>query len=140
MNMETNNKKVQDTNTNNNFITKLTNKITGKKNVDFTAEYAYIETTYGRGSYRCVEERIKNKQHLIRNKIEEHFGSRPTGMNTIIPSYYCLIFIEDDIKEYTHEIFNPFKERGFKIVKINEIEDDNVYVVSWKHIFLQKEK
>lgn len=137
MNMETNDKKVQN---DNNFITKLTNKITGKKNVDFTAEYAYIETTYGRGSYRSVEDRIKAKQSLIRNKIEEHFRSRSAEMNTIIPSYYCLAFIEDDIKEYTDEIFNPFKERGFNIVKINEIEDDNVYVVSWKHVFSQKEK
>ena len=137
MNMETNDKKVQNYN---NFITKLTNKITGKKNVDFTAEYAYIETTYGRGSYRSVEDRIKAKQNLIRNKIEEHFRSRSAEMNTITPSYYCLAFIEDDIKEYTDEIFNPFKERGFNIVKINEIEDDNVYVVSWKHVFSQKEK
>ena len=40
-----------------------------KSKPDFTAEYAWLETTYGAGTFRSLEQRIKEKQDFIRNLI-----------------------------------------------------------------------
>ena len=117
---------------NSGIITKIKGKLgITNKNIPFTAEYAWLETTYGRGSYSPIEERITHKQKKIRERIEEHFRCS---------SYYCLVSIEPDIKEHTAEVFEPFITNGFNVVKINEIEDDNVYIVSWKNIYSGKTK
>lgn len=109
------------------------------KTVPFTAEYAWTETTYGRGSYRSIEERIERKQKRIRERIEEHFRyASASETNIVAPSYYCLVSIETDLREHTDKIFEPFTTSGFKVVKINEIEDDNVYIVSWKDAYSNK--
>ena len=122
------------------LFTKIKDKLgMTSKNIPFTAEYAWLETTYGRGSYTSIEDRISHKQKRIRERIEEHFRCcSASETNILAPSYYCLVSIEPDIKEYTDEVFEPFITNGFKIVKINEIEDDNVYVVSWKNIYSNK--
>ena len=126
---------------NSGIITKIKDKLgITNKNIPFTAEYAWLETTYGRGSYRPIEERITHKQRKIRERIEEHFRCSSSETNIVAPSYYCLVSIEPDIKEYTDEVFEPFITNGFNIVKINEIEDDNVYIVSWKNIYADKTK
>jgi hypothetical protein len=40
------------------------------------------------------------------------------------------------------EIFKPFKEGGFKIInlseKIDEIDNEHVYLISWKKIFKKR--
>ena len=132
-----NNKNAQ----NSGIITKIKGKLgITNKNIPFTAEYAWIETTYGRGSYSPIEERITHKQKKIRERIEEHFRYSSSETNIVAPSYYCLVSIEPDIKEHTDEVFEPFITNGFNVVKINEIEDDNVYIVSWKNIYSSKTK
>lgn len=125
---------------NNSIISKLKSTLgINNKNVEFTAEYAWHETTYGRGSYRPIEERIAHKQKRIRERIEEHFRYCSSSETSIVaPSYYCLVSIESDISEHADEVFKPFIDNGFNVVKINEIEDDNVYVVSWKNIYSKK--
>ena len=126
---------------NSGIITKIKGKLgITNKNIPFTAEYAWIETTYGRGSYSPIEERITHKQKKIREHIEEHFRCSSSETNIVAPSYYCLVSIEPDIKEHTDEVFEPFIINGFNVVKINEIEDDNVYIVSWKNIYSSKTK
>ena len=110
------------------------------KNLPFTAEHAWIKTTHGRGSYSPIEERITHKQKKIRERIEEHFRYSSSETNIVAPSYYCLVSIEPDIKEHTDEGFEPLITNGFNVVKINEIEDDNVYIVSWKNIYSDKTK
>lgn len=122
------------------MLTKVKDKILNKKDVDFTAEYAWLETTYGIGSYKTIEERIAQKQKRIKERIKSHFHSRAVETSIVTPSYYCLISIEDDIKEYVDEIFKPFSDNGFNVVKVNEIEDDNVYVISWKKVFTKENK
>ena len=48
---------------NSGIITKIKGKLgITNKNIPFTAEYAWLETTYGRGSYSPIEERITHKQ------------------------------------------------------------------------------
>lgn len=121
-------------------LSKVKDKILNKKDVEFTAEYAWLETTYGAGSYRTIEERISQKQKRIKERIKSHFHSRAVETSIVAPSYYCLISIEDDIKEYVDEIFKPFSDNGFNVVKVNEIEDDNVYVISWKKVFTKENK
>lgn len=122
------------------MLTKVKDKILNKKGIDFTAEYAWLETTYGIGSYKTIEERIAQKQKRIKERIKSHFHSRAVETSIVAPSYYCLISIEDDIKEYVDEIFKPFSDNGFNVVKVNEIEDDNVYVISWKKVFTKENK
>lgn len=122
------------------MLTKVKDKILSKKDIDFTAEYAWLETTYGIGSYKTIEERIAQKQKRIKERIKSHFHSRAVETSIVAPSYYCLISIEDDIKEYVDEIFKPFSDNGFNVVKVNEIEDDNVYVISWKKVFTKENK
>ena len=57
-------------------------------------------------------------------------------------SYRCVIDLEEDLSQYKDEILNPFIEKGFKIIdlseKIDEIEDEHVYLISWKNIFKKK--
>ena len=122
------------------MLTKVKEKILNKKEVDFTAEYAWLETTYGVGTYKTIEERIAQKQKRIKERIKSHFHSRAVETSIVAPSYYCLISIEEDIKEYVDEIFKPFVDNGFNVVKVNEIEDDNVYVISWKKVFTKENK
>ena len=54
----------------------------------------------------------------------------------------CVINLEENLSQYKDEILNPFIEKGFKIIdlseKIDEIEDEHVYLISWKNIFKKK--
>ena len=93
-----------------------------------------------------MEERIKGKQDYIRNLIKSKFPShderyKPVNVNG---SYRCVVDIEEDLVCYTDEVFKPFIEGGFKIInlseQIKEIEDENVYLISWKKTFKEKRK
>ena len=69
---------------NSGIITKIKGKLgITNKNIPFTAEYAWIETTYGRGSYNPIEERITHKQKKIRERIEEHFRCSSSETNIV---------------------------------------------------------
>lgn len=117
-------------------------KVFSKEEAEFTAERAWLETTYGEGRNLSLEERIESKQKEIMNLIKSKFPSRGTETVSTYArhtSYRCVIDIEEDLAQYKDEILNPFIEKGFKIIdlseKVDEIEDEHVYLISWKNIF-----
>ena len=126
-----------------NVLSKI-KKVFKKETPDFTAEYAWIETTYGDGSYHSLEERIKEKQNFIKNLIKSKFPARGDGtrFSNANGSYRCVVDIEEDLSSHIDEIFEPFINGGFKVINISEqvkeIDDENVYLVSWKNIFKQQ--
>lgn len=138
--MENNTEKTDMNVKNSSILSKVKDKLLNKKKVEFTAEYAWLETTYGVGAYQTIEERIAQKQKRIKERIKCQFRQRTVESCIVNPSYYCLISIEDDIEEYIDEVFKPFIYNGFNVVKVNEIEEDNVYVISWKKVFSKEEK
>lgn len=105
----------------------------------FTAERAWIETTYGNGSYRSIEKRIKDKQNYIKNIIKGKFDYAVTNGSTLSRAYRCVIDFEDDLKHHIKEILQPFVEGGFNIINLSDnveaIKDENVYLISWKNAF-----
>lgn len=132
--------KVENKNALSEFVDK-TRKLFGyKEKPEFTAEYAWIETTYGEGSYRSLEERISDKQKYIINIIKSKFPSHLDGQRSSNSngSYRCVVDIEEDLYSVVDEIFKPFIEGGFKIIdlseKIEEIDNEHVYLISWKKI------
>lgn len=128
----------------NGFVDK-TKKLFGHKDKpEFTAEYAWIETTYGEGSYRSLEERISDKQRQIMNTIKSKFPSHLEGQRSSNSngSYRCVVDIEEDLVCCIEEIFKPFIDGGFKIInlseQVKEINNENVYLISWKKVFKEK--
>lgn len=119
-------------------------KVFSKDEGEFTAERAWLETTYGEGRNLSLEERISNKQKEIRELIESKFPGRNSNMVIYSKhtSYRCVFDIEEDLAQYKDEILNPFIDKGFKIIdlseKVDEIEDEHVYLISWKNIFKKK--
>jgi hypothetical protein len=116
-----------------------------KDKPNFSAEFAWLETTYGKDTFRSLEQRISDKQEHIKNIITSKFPlhderykpSNKTG------SYHCVIDIEEDLMCCVEEVFRPFVEGGFKVInlseQINEIKDENVYLISWKNVFKSKD-
>lgn len=118
---------------------KLTKSILGKE-TEFTAEKAWVETTYGKDAWRPIEKRIAEKQKQIKDTIKGKFSYNSGGGNTIsLKSYRCVIDFEEDLKNNIDEILQPFYDGGFDIInlsdRIPEIYDENVYLISWRHIF-----
>lgn len=113
-----------------------------KPETPFTAEKAWIETTYGLGSYRTLSERILAKQNYIKETIQSKFGDRNGYGGTTSKSFRCVVDIEDDLKYHVDDIFKPFYEGGFSIInlseKISSISDENVFLISWKNAFENK--
>lgn len=127
---------------------KKVNKIFGsikkafnKDDGEFTAERAWLESTYGVGSNLSTEERIENKQKDIKNIIKSKFRflNGNCENHSTYSSYRCVIDIEEDLAAYKDIILQPFAEKGFRVInlseKIDEMEDENVYLISWKNIF-----
>ena len=121
-------------------------KVFHKEKPEFTAEYAWLETTYGSGTFSKLEERIKAKQNYIKDLIKDNFPVhderyKPVNVNA---SYRCVVDIEEDLVCCVDEIFKPFIEGGFKVInlseQIKEIENENVYLISWKKAFKEKHK
>lgn len=125
-----------------NFFKKTINKVLNKDEGEFTAEKAWIKTTYGANVNQTIEERIANKQKRITETIKSKFRY-PTSDNSDshgnFSSYRCVIDIEEDLEGHKEEILQPFIDNGFKVInlseKIDEIEDENVYLISWKNVF-----
>lgn len=115
-----------------------------KNDEDFTAERAWIETTYGTGSYRPIDKRIAEKQSYIKSVIKGKFYSCNEVNGILSRAYRCVIDIEDDLRDYVDEVFRPFVDGGFKIInlseQVEEINEENVYLISWKHVFDKKLK
>ena len=118
----------------------LLEKILGKKNEpDFSAERAWIESTYGEGCYVPISERIKEKQEYIKSSIQAKFRHIYQNNVRSFSSYHCVIDIEDDLAAYVETVFKPFVDNGFTIInlsdKVEEIDEPHVYLVSWKNAF-----
>lgn len=124
-----------------NPIKKVFNKMMGKEDSIFTAETAWVKSTYGANVNFTLEERIANKQKSIRDTIKSKFRYPTDNINNILSfsSYRCVIDIEKDLESHRDEILQPFIDGGFKVInlseKIEEIDDENVYLISWKNIF-----
>lgn len=124
-----------------NPIKKVFNKILNKDDGEFTAEKAWVKSTYGANVNFTLEERIANKQKSIRDTIKSKFRYQTEAINigSSYSSYRCVIDIEKDLEAHKDEILKPFIDGGFKVInlsdKIEEIEDENVYLISWKNIF-----
>ena len=127
-----------------NIFRKVKNVFSTKDDTEFTAERAWLETTYGEGCNLSLEERIDRKRKEIIELIKSKFPERTSNMVVLSKhtSYRCVIDLEEDLSQYKDEILNPFIEKGFKIIdlseKIDEIEDEHVYLISWKNIFKKK--
>lgn len=111
---------------------------------DFTAESAWLKSTYGSGISCTTEERIANKQKSIKETIKSKFRitNGGTEAHNTSSSYRCIIDIEEDLAAYKDVILQPFINNGFKVInlseKVEDIEDENVYLISWKNIFKKK--
>lgn len=127
-----------------NLLSKV-KKVFSKDEGEFTAERAWLETTYGEGCNLSLEQRITNKQREITELIKSKFPSRTSNMVVLSKhtSYRCVFDIEEDLAQYKDEILKPFNEKGFKIIdlseKVDEIEDEHVYLISWKNIFKKQD-
>ena len=112
-----------------------------KNDMPFTAERAWIETTYGDGSYRTIEQRIKDKQDSIKRLIKSKFDTIG-GTHTLSKDYRCVVDFEDDIKNNVDEVLAPFIEGGFMVINLSEqvaeLSDSCVYLISWKKAFNKK--
>lgn len=116
-------------------------KVFHKDKPEFTAEYAWLETTYGSGTFRTLEQRIKDKQDFITSLIKSKFPSHDERFRPISAAgpYRCVVDIEEDLMCCVDEVFKPFIDGGFKIInlskQIEEIDDENVYLISWRKVF-----
>lgn len=121
-----------------NIITKTLNKMFNKDEGEFSAEMAWLSTTYGVGANRPIEERIANKQKDIMNVIKSKFRYSTTGQESN-SNYRCVIDIEEDLVAVKDAVMAPFIEKGFKVInlseKIDELKNENVYLISWKNTF-----
>ena len=124
-----------------NVIKKAVSKLFNKDDGEFTAEKAWIKSTYGANVNFTLEERIANKQKSIREIIKSKFRYQTDNINNILSfsSYRCVIDIEKDLELHKDEILKPFIDGGFKVInlseKVEEIDDENVYLISWKNTF-----
>lgn len=122
-------------------IKKAVSKLFNKDDGEFTAEKAWIKSTYGANVNFTLEERIANKQKSIREIIKSKFRYQTDNINNILSfsSYRCVIDIEKDLELHKDEILKPFIDGGFKVInlseKVEEIDDENVYLISWKNTF-----
>lgn len=120
------------------IITKTLNKMFNKDDGEFSAEMAWLSTTYGVGANRPIEERIANKQKDIMNVIKSKFRYSTTGQESN-SNYRCVIDIEEDLVAVKDVVMTPFIEKGFKVInlseKIDELKNENVYLISWKNTF-----
>lgn len=103
-----------------------------RKEATMSAEEAYFKTKYG--VYRSIEQRIKDNQRnineLIKSKITPSYRA-----DTKFSSFYCVIDLDEELKAYVDDIFEPFISNGFKVInlsqKVEEINDELVFLISW---------
>ena len=117
------------------FLNWLINS-SAKSSEEVSAEKAWMESSYGRGSYVPIEERIKRKQKFIRNSIRSkcyYESGTPAQM------YRCVVDIEEDLRHNVDEILQPFRDGGFNVIDLSaiipELKEENVFLISWKHVF-----
>ena len=70
--------------TKDNVIKKAVSKLFNKDDGEFTAEKAWIKSTYGANVNFTLEERIANKQKSIREIIKSKFRYQTDNINNIL--------------------------------------------------------
>lgn len=104
-----------------------------------TAQFAYYKTKYG--DITSPEEYVKIVQKyikkLIKSKMYPRTAPSTTGDELFFHSYYCVVDLDNDLKKYVNQIFQPFVEGGFKIInlgeRIDEVKHGLVFLISWDH-------
>ena len=133
--------KLEEKESSNGLLKKITSPFS-KKEPAFSAEFAWIQSTYGENTYKSIEKRILDKQDYIKRMIRSKFAPSPQENVVNYSSYHCVVDIEEDILKYVDDIFKPFSESGFEIINLSEecqkISEDGVYLISWKNIFKKK--
>lgn len=112
------------------WFKKLLHKIDARDK-PITAEEAYYKSKYG--SFKTVEQLIKINQkrinELILSKVSPIYSSdNKSG------SFYCVVDLDDEMKPYVSEIFQPFIDNGFKVINLSEkVKEINelVFLISW---------
>ena len=134
--------KLEEKESSNGLLKKITNPFSKKKEPVFSAEFAWIGSTYGGNTYEPIEKRILDKQDYIKRMIRSKFAPSPQENVDNYSSYHCVVDIEEDILKYVDDIFKPFSESGFEIINLSEecqkISEDGVYLISWKNIFKKR--
>lgn len=107
------------------------NKRFSKEENVVSADVAYCRATYGMNTN--VENLIKLHQHQINRIINDKTAYKSDG-NTFI-DYRCVYSFPKDVAPYIDRILSVFIEKGYTIMnlseKIDELKDDNVYLISW---------
>ena len=82
-----------------NIFRKVKNVFSTKDDAEFTAERAWLETTYGEGCNLSLEERIDSKRKEIIELIKSKFPTRTSNMivSSKHTSYRCVIDLEEDL-------------------------------------------
>lgn len=100
------------------------------------ANIAYSRATYGTNT--TVADIIKLHQHKINHLINEKTSMRTNG--DIFTDYRCVYSFPQDVEPYIDDILKVFIDKGYKVInlsaKIDEIQDEHVYLVSWYRKFL----
>ena len=77
----------------NGILKKITNPFS-KKEPAFSAEFAWMESTYGGNTYKPIEKRILDKQDYIKRMIRSKFAPSPQENVVNYSSYHCVVDIE----------------------------------------------
>ena len=100
------------------------------------AEVAYCKATYG--EYANVDKLIKMHQHKINRLIHEKASVTANG--DTFTDYRCVYSFPSDMSPYINDILKIFKDNGYEIInlseKIEDIQDEHVYLISWYRKFL----
>lgn len=95
------------------------------------ATTAYCRATYGANT--TVSNLIKLHQHKINKLISEKTSMRTNG--DTFTDYRCVYSFPKDIAPYIDKILEAFVNKGYKVInlsaKIDEIQDEHVYLISW---------
>ena len=95
---------------------------------------AFMRTKYG--DIKSPQQYIEVAQRHIKRMIMTRIN--PESYNTDEPrfrSYCCVVDFDPEMSEHIPEIFAPFVESGFNIVKlsgrISEVGSEELYLISW---------
>lgn len=117
------------------FLDKVKDFFSGTNTSEVSATEVFFRTKYG--SVMCPEDYVKTAQSYIRKVIYSRSDPsyRRSPEEALFRSYYCLIDIDSEMKDYIDQIFEPFVNAGFAVTKLSgrveEIKEDYVYLVSW---------
>lgn len=95
------------------------------------ANIAYCRAAYG--AHITASDLIKIHQHKINRLITEKTIMRGNG--DTFTDYRCVYSFPKDSEPYINDILKVFIDKGYEIInlstKIAEIQDENVYLISW---------